>query len=113
MLKNSFLSKIEKEAIAEFKKLLAEKLKREVLAVQLFGSKARGDFNKDSDIDLIIILENADEENKDKVFDAVMAIIDRYELYLSVHIYSKKEYDYLNSIPTVFMQIIHKEAVAL
>jgi len=113
MFKFSHLDKTEKEAVAEFKKLLKNSLKKDFLAVQLFGSKARGDFNKDSDIDLIIILENADEENKDKVFDAVMVIIDRYELYLSVHIYSKKEYDYLNSIPTVFMQIIHKEAVAL
>lgn len=60
-----------------------------------------------------MVLEKADEENKDKVFDAVMEILDKYGIYLSIHIYSKEEYDNLNNIPTVFMQMIQRDGIVI
>ena len=107
------LNKIEKKAAEEFKQLLENKLKEGFLAIKLFGSKARGDFHQDSDIDLIVVLQKADEKNKDKVFEAVMEILEKYEIYLSVHIYSEKEYNYLNSIPTVFMQLVQRDSITI
>jgi len=83
------------------------------LSVKLFGSKARGDSHRNSDIDLIIVLKTSSESNKDKVFDVVMKILKEYETYLSVHIYSDKEHKRLNSIPTVFMQMIQRDAITI
>lgn len=111
MFKFSYLNKVEKKAIKEFKKLLKDELREQFLFIKLFGSKARGDFHKDSDIDLIVVLEASDEKIKDKIFDKVMEILNRYEVYLSIHIYSKKEYEYLNNIPTVFMQLVQRDSI--
>lgn len=107
------LNKTEKEALMEFKKRLAKKLSGEVLELKLFGSKAKGNFSKDSDIDILIILKKVNENQKNKIYNLVLEMLHKYGVYLSVHIYSKKEYNFLNNIPTVFMQFIQQEAIRI
>ena len=46
----------EKRAIEEFTKRLKTELGSKLLKMRLFGSKARGEFSKDSDIDILLIL---------------------------------------------------------
>lgn len=111
--KLSHLTETELAALEEFKELLKKKLREEVLDIKLFGSKARGDYNKESDIDILIILKQINEKKKDKVFGIVTEILHKYNFYLSVHIYSLKEFKRLNSVPTVFMQFIQQEAIAI
>lgn len=51
------LTKKEILAIKEFKDLLLEKFhRRRINRIILFGSKARGDFRRSSDIDLLIVV---------------------------------------------------------
>ena len=107
------LNKTEKKAVEEFKQLLINKLKGEVLLIQLFGSKARGDFHKDSDIDILVILKNASEKNKDIIYGMVTSLVRKYEIYLSVKIFSKEEFEYFKSIPTIFIQNVLREGIAL
>ena len=47
----------EREAIKEFSRLLREQLGTTVKEIILFGSKARGDSEKYSDIDILIVLD--------------------------------------------------------
>lgn len=107
------LTKTELLALKELKNLLKKELGEEILDIKLFGSKARGDYHKESDIDILLILERVSEKKKDRVFDVVTNILHKYDIYFSVHIYSLKEFKQLNSIPTVFMQFIQREAVAI
>lgn len=108
-----YLNKTEKKALMEFKERLTEKLAGEILELKLFGSKARGNFSKDSDIDILIVLKMVNEVRKNKIYDLVLEMLRKYGVYFSVHIYSKKEYDFLNNIPTVFMQFIKREAIKI
>jgi len=109
----SHLNKKEKKAVEDFKKLLNKKLKEEVLLIQLFGSKARGNFHRHSDIDILVVLKNDSEKNKDIIYDIVTFLVIKYEIYLSVKVFSKKEFEYLKSIPTIFMQNALGEGIAL
>ncbi len=52
------LNPIEKQALAQFISQLETRLGKENLRISLFGSKARGDFDKESDIDLLIVLSD-------------------------------------------------------
>ena len=52
-----FLNQIEKKVIKSFVKELKEKLGNEIITIRLFGSKVRGDFEKDSDIDILAMLD--------------------------------------------------------
>lgn len=45
----------EKQALKEYKNLLLEDLPNQIVQMILFGSKARGDSRKDSDIDVLVV----------------------------------------------------------
>jgi predicted nucleotidyltransferase len=51
------LTSKEKLALKEFKEKILKKMKGEVLDIKLFGSKARGNFKEDSDIDVLVLLK--------------------------------------------------------
>lgn len=113
MKKISTLNKTEQKAIEEFKELLNKKYPKDIESVKLFGSKARGDFHKESDIDLMVVLKNANENKKDNISDTAYDLLLKYEVDISPRIYSLKEFNYLNDMPTVFMQIVKKEGIEL
>ncbi len=107
------ISKKEKQSIDEFKEKLIKNLSNNFVKLILFGSKARGDSNKYSDIDILLILKNSSEKDKNKVYNIVGEILLKYGVYLSVKIFSQKEYEKLNKIPSVFMQVIKRESIVL
>ena len=57
----------EQAALHEFIARLLQGGGGRVVGVWLFGSKARGDFEPDSDLDLLIVLEEADWIIRDRV----------------------------------------------
>jgi len=61
------LTKKEVEAILELKRRLKEKFGKELHEIRIFGSKVRGDFDKESDIDIFVVFDREvdwDFENK-------------------------------------------------
>jgi|SRR3990167_3634989 len=54
----------EREAVTEFVKILRQQLGPLIKEIILFGSKARGDSKKYSDIDILIVLKNLSWEIK-------------------------------------------------
>lgn len=110
---NSYGNQKLKKALQEFKEILIQKLGTQVLDLKLFGSRARKDFHRESDIDVLVVLKRATKENKKIVLDASVKILLKYGLDISPHIYPQKEFKYLNSIPSVFIQILKREAIAL
>ena len=64
--------------------------------VRLFGSYARGDYNEDSDIDVMIILDMSDIEAKKSLNDIcrIVAMLElKHSTTISPVIYGKNEYD--------------------
>ncbi len=101
----------ELKAIKEFQKDISQRFK--VVDLKLFGSKARGDHRKGSDIDILLVLEKPTIPIEYKVYDLVNNILMKRGVDLSVKIFSEKEYKRFNRIPTVFMSFIQKEAISL
>jgi uncharacterized protein len=54
----------EREAVTEFAKILRQRCGQMIKEIILFGSKVRGNDNKDSDIDILIVLKNLSWEIK-------------------------------------------------
>lgn len=105
------LSTAELKAIKEFKKRINQNYP--VVDLKLFGSKARGEARQDSDIDILLVLKKVSEKDKDEIYDIVNDILLKHEIDLSVKIFSQKKYNFLKSIPSVFMQLVQKEAILL
>ncbi|HBW22918.1 MAG: hypothetical protein A2X28_04230 [Elusimicrobia bacterium GWA2_56_46] len=65
-------------------------------SVILYGSKARGDATRDSDIDVMIILNgyNNQSEEFDKVFKLVYAVEEEYDYALLISFIIRKKEEY-------------------
>jgi predicted nucleotidyltransferase len=108
-----YLSLKEKRALSEFKRKILEKLGKNVLTIKLFGSKARGDFKKDSDIDILIILKKRNLKAEDKIYKIVTDISLKYEIDLSPKIFSEAEYRERLQLELPFFLIAQKEGISL
>ncbi len=105
----------EKKALKEFKKELERKLRTNLVQMILFGSKARGDARKDSDIDVLVIVRRDSELTRQKVNNIRMDINQKYsyQLFISAKVMSKKEFNYYNSIPTLFAFFIKRDGILI
>jgi predicted nucleotidyltransferase len=95
----SFAEKLYRDKKLLFKELkaLAQELKKahpEIKEVFVFGSIARGDYGVNSDVDLLLVLENSD---KNRYFDRIPDYLD-FEFPLEVEIFPFTEEE-LKKIP--------------
>ena len=70
MLDSAHLSTREKVSLQEFIDRILHKFKDKIVLIRLYGSKARGDFYKESDIDLLIVLKEKDKAVEDLIVEA-------------------------------------------
>ncbi|MDO8550487.1 MAG: nucleotidyltransferase domain-containing protein, partial [Ignavibacteria bacterium] len=84
-----------KEFKKELKNLYGEKFKK----IILFGSYAKGKFNENSDIDLVIVLKSIESPGReiDRMIDIITEINLKYNVLLSVVPVSINDYKNLNS----------------
>ena len=83
--------------------------------VILYGSYARGDFNKHSDVDIMILTDIPEEDMfkyKDKIWDYVYDIDLEYDILISVLVKNIKTFnDWIDYMP--FYMNVQKEGVIL
>ncbi len=100
------LDKRDKKAIAESSKMLRQRF--QVKEVILFGSKARGDDDKDSDIDLLLLTETPLHwKERQEIIHALFDIEMSCEVVISILDTTVSEWK--NGIFTIFP--IHQEIV--
>lgn len=97
----------------EFIDRLKNKLGSEIVLIQLFGSYARGEAHKDSDIDILVVLKAPTDEQINYICDAAMKTGNPRDIYLSVKIFSKSEFEYYKNIPTLFIKNVLTDGIKL
>ncbi len=85
----------EKKALMELRKKIKGLLGDRLSGFILFGSRARGDYNKESDIDLAIIVRGLSRELKKEILDEVAETEFNHLTPLSVFVISKDDFDRL------------------
>lgn len=93
--------------LTELKNHLKKNYGNPVKDVILFGSQAHGDFQKFSDYDVLIVLDN-DYSGKDenKILDLCYDIDLKFDILLDVHIISVKELNSVRGRQPVFQKAI-------
>jgi len=95
-VKNFFnlnLQENEKKALLELKEILFRNFS--VYKIILYGSKARGDFDEESDIDILVILNNkVDDDIREKIFSISFKIEIKHDVILGILVEHK---DFWNS----------------
>lgn len=107
------INKIIHEFVNEVNKILGDRVKQ----IILYGSYARGDYNKSSDIDIMILTDLSDEEitkYRDKIWDYAYDIefSNNFDVTLSPLIKNVDKFNYwLEALP--FYMNVQKEGVVL
>lgn len=107
------LGQKEKEAILRFANLIIERYQDKIEFIYLFGSKARGEGKKGSDVDLLICVDKWENKYLDEFSDLSFDYILDYNLLLSPVIYDKKEWLEENEAGTPFIRNIRREGIEL
>lgn len=97
-LRNNIEMKI-REIVSEFKAELKKLYGRRLKNLILYGSWARGEAAKDSDIDLVVVLAGSviPGEEIDNMIDVITETNLKYNALISVVPVSEKDYSSLNS----------------
>ncbi len=105
------ISDIVVEFVAQVKVVLGTDLSKAIL----YGSYARGDYNENSDIDIMILSSLTDEEIErveTKIFDIAFDFQMRYDVDISVILKNVEHFNYwLGVLP--FYDNVQKEGVVL
>jgi uncharacterized protein len=83
-------------ATSDFKKSIENLYGQSLYKLVLFGSFARGDFDDDSDIDILQVLENENIrpfQEIDKITPIVSSYLDKYQRFFSIVPVSRSNYE--------------------
>lgn len=107
------LRRKEKKAIELFKARLAERLPDEKVELLLFGSKARGDDRRGSDIDLMVLLNHRTVKVTGSVYEALTQTQLETDVYLSLKPITRKCFASWKRDRTPFICNVLEDAVPI
>jgi predicted nucleotidyltransferase len=89
------VEKKREKQLEELKKSLENLLAHQAFKMILFGSRARGDYLDESDVDVAILVRGLTREMKNRIFERVAEIELAYLLPIAVLVFSEEEFDHL------------------
>ena len=108
-----YLSPVEKEIIRSFVAELKRRLGNEIVRIALFGSKVRGNYSEESDIDIFILVREKTSDIRDKVGDLTADYIFDHDIPLSPVLYDLFEYQKNKELGSFFFESVEKEGISL
>lgn len=110
---NGKLAEKEQNAISLFVSRLKGLLVEKLLEVRLFGSKARGDFDEESDIDILVVIDSCDWRLRQEICVIATDINIEHDCNISPVIYTKEEHERNKYFRILFIQEIEREGISL
>jgi predicted nucleotidyltransferase len=113
MTKRAKLKSKDAAALEEFLHKVRAALGNNLVGAKLFGSKATGRDQPDSDIDVLVVVDQSSVETEDKVLDIAFDVNLKNDVYISPRVIDRSILvDPVWSI-TPFLQAIAKEGIPL
>ncbi len=103
----------ERSAIEQAVSSLTTRFAAQIRFIALFGSKARGDFGPESDIDLLIISDDDIWQMRDQLRDPVFDVNFDYGLYISPRIIGWERFRSLDFWRPGLMENLRRDAIEL
>ena len=109
----SLLTSNDRTAIEEYINLIRSRYPERILTVALFGSKARGDADDESDIDLFVLVDVEDNEIRDVLWHLASRVSLEYNVVISPSIFGQEHWTETRRIRMPIFRAIRAEAVPL
>ena len=107
------LQENEQSAIYAFSQRLNEFLGDDLCHLWLFGSKARGDFTADSDLDLLIVLRHLNSGRRGIIRRMAARISLNYDTLINTHILDKARWDDLVEYQDTLWHEVQRDGISL
>jgi predicted nucleotidyltransferase len=89
-----YLADHEQAALKEFLTKLREQHGDKVVLVSLFGSKVRSDFDEESDIDVLLVVENRNSQLWEDVVEIETELMLKHDAVISSLIMGRENYEW-------------------
>lgn len=99
--------------LKEFKTMLSKKFGKKIKMLLLYGSKVRGDYHKESDIDVFVLIDKGDFKIRDQIVDIAYDLLLKHEILISPRVINMNEYELLNRWQTAFIKNLKKEGIKI
>lgn len=109
----SRLESNEYEAIEAYVTCIKRHFPDQLLDVVLFGSKARGDAVEESDIDLLVPMDEENDGVRSQLWRIASDISLEYDVVLSVRVYGRARWDESRRIRLPFYRAIVDDGISL
>ena len=113
MIHVEHLTREEKAALGEIKQRVQSLVGQRLRGIVLFGSKARGDFDPESDLDIAILVDGLDQETKRKIIDVVADVEVKFLVVVSSLVLSWDDFQSLRERERRIALDIENEGVPL
>jgi uncharacterized protein len=107
------LTETEQKALAHFKTALESLLGDNLLSLRLFGSRARGEGTEESDLDVLVLVQNKNRLLCRRIVEESLDIDLACDTNLAPTILSAQEYRQNRECGTPFYRDIEREGVSL
>ena len=107
------LTRNERAALDHFVAQLYDEYADQIVRVVLFGSKARGDFDSESDLDVFVLVKSDDWRLHDQVATLSSPISLKYNTLLSPKVVGPSLYRRMRRLRSFFLQNVSEEGVSL
>lgn len=103
----------EQRAVWEFLRLLQHHHSRRVLQTMLFGSKARGDSTPESDIDILVIVDQDDWRFSHAISDLAADVSLEYDVLIAPRVIGLERWERMAELRFGFYRNIAAEGIPL
>ena len=99
------------EAVKEFVRRAREKYEDKIDSIILFGSVARGEAGRESDIDILVVIVGDRFRMRRKLSEIVLDILLETGEYISVKTLSIENFKYLKDLKSSFLSNVIREGI--
>lgn len=107
------LKKREREAVEEFVSLVVQRMSGQVKELTLFGSRARGDYRRNSDIDVLVLLNREDLKNWERIQSLSAFVSLKFDVVISALVMDTKRYKLHTQLRTLLFKNISQDGIRL
>ena len=103
----------ERQVATAFVHKVRRRFDGQLISAVLFGSRARGEAESDSDMDVLVIMSNAGPEIRKEVRYLAVEVWLEHGIYLSTRVWSRDHWRRLAELQTLLYQNIRRDGIDL